>query len=1000
MLSQISIILTGGTVAPGETVEVDVIVSDFENIASIQFSINWDPNLLTYGSIENITSDLEQFSETGNIGTPPSAIAVSEGQVTVTWSLDDSTPRSLADSTRLFTIRLNTIGNVCGQSDIIVSSNPRRIEIADSTFTDIGAVASNSIISVDGTNCDESTSISCRERDSLALIALYNATDGLNWSNTWDLNRPIDEWHGIEINNNKCVTSVKLFNNRLNGLLPTEFGSLSALKELNLSVNKIKELPNNFGQLENLEFVSIEFSNLSGDIPNSLSNLEKLTFLGLGNNKLTGLLPDLVNSSENLKTLRLHHNELEGPIPMSYGELINLNQLYLDGNNLSGCFPSELTNLCYLVFEDIVACQEEDAPINEGCEYQLNDNPLLPWQGDFERFCNGEEQIGALCAINGQEATISENCGCVIQQVVDNNTCRERDSLALVSIYKSTDGPNWINTWDTLRPIDEWFGINVDTEGCVIQIDLDGNPDFNNRTSTSQSVGNNLVGTIPDEIGELTNCLTINIAGNNLSGGIPNSISKLDNLVSLSLINNGLGGEIPSDLFLLKNLTFLQLIAENLTGSITNAIFDLEKIESLNLGENNLSGSIPEEIGQLLTLKNLILIKNNLSGEIPKSIGNLKNIESSLWLSDNQLSGEIPHEIGNLIKIEQSIWLQNNNLTGNIPSAIGNLKLLRNFYCDNNKLTGNLPEALISLDSLRCWSLSNNSFSGCIPDSYNAWCENLQPGRCAPPSFDGFYVTLNNNPKLPWGGEFVQYCNSNEQIGAPCDDGNPVTSNDIINQDCQCMGTLCNTTTSEIVEEICEGDSINILGNWISNSIEGEQIMSVDSSGCSIINTVTVTITEFVNTTLDTFICSGELISINGFDYNELGIYEQLLSGQNGCDSLLTILIATPEVGLPCDDNNPNTVNDVFVTDCSCQGIVQTNVFTPDGNGDNDLLKFTDSDVIEDSELWIYNRWGDQIYKKENYTNDWDGGGYPDGVYYYVLKVGETVIKNSLTILR
>ncbi len=36
----------------------------------------------------------------------------------------------------------------------------------------------------------------CVENDSLALVALYNATDGANWTNTWNLNDPMSTWYG------------------------------------------------------------------------------------------------------------------------------------------------------------------------------------------------------------------------------------------------------------------------------------------------------------------------------------------------------------------------------------------------------------------------------------------------------------------------------------------------------------------------------------------------------------------------------------------------------------------------------------------------------------------------------------------------------------------------------------------------------------------------------------------------------------------------------------
>ena len=34
----------------------------------------------------------------------------------------------------------------------------------------------------------------------------------------------------------------------------------------------------------------------------------------------------------------------------------------------------------------------------------------------------------------------------------------ESDSLALVAFYDSTDGANWINTWNLNTPVDTWYG--------------------------------------------------------------------------------------------------------------------------------------------------------------------------------------------------------------------------------------------------------------------------------------------------------------------------------------------------------------------------------------------------------------------------------------------------------------------------------------------------------------------------------------------------------------
>ncbi len=153
--SQISVVFTGGTAQPGETIDIDVSVSDFTEIVSFQFSINWDPTVLTYNSIQNVTTALEEFSEEGNIGTPPGAVAISEGQLTVSWNLASTDPRSLDDNTRLFTFRLNSIGSACDQTDILLSDMPRRIEVADENFVDIGAAATNSVVDIMGTDCQD-----------------------------------------------------------------------------------------------------------------------------------------------------------------------------------------------------------------------------------------------------------------------------------------------------------------------------------------------------------------------------------------------------------------------------------------------------------------------------------------------------------------------------------------------------------------------------------------------------------------------------------------------------------------------------------------------------------------------------------------------------------------------------------------------------------------------------------------------------------------------------
>ncbi len=63
------------------------------------------------------------------------------------------------------------------------------------------------------------------------------------------------------------------------------------------------------------------------------------------------------------------------------------------------------------------------------------------------------------------------------------------------------------------------------------------------------------------------------------------------------------------------------------------------------------------------------------------------------------------------------------------------------------------------------------------------------------------------------------------------------------------------------------------------------------------------------------------------------------------------------------------------------------NVFTPNGDGKNDLLKFRNLEMFGNNNLTIFNRWGKKIFEQENYKNDWNGGGFNDGTYFFILSV-------------
>ena len=135
--------------SPSEIVDIDVTVENWDTLISAQFSINWDPSVFNFSSIENVTTDLEEFTLGGNIGTPVSAQAVSEGQLTVSWSLSSTLPASIPNGTRLFTLRLEAVGSNGDETNLTISNIPRVTEVINVQKVDIGAIAGGGELRID-----------------------------------------------------------------------------------------------------------------------------------------------------------------------------------------------------------------------------------------------------------------------------------------------------------------------------------------------------------------------------------------------------------------------------------------------------------------------------------------------------------------------------------------------------------------------------------------------------------------------------------------------------------------------------------------------------------------------------------------------------------------------------------------------------------------------------------------------------------------------------------
>lgn len=176
-------------------------------------------------------------------------------------------------------------------------------------------------------------SISNAER--IALINIYNSTDGDNWNRTWDLEKDPRNWFGVVVKNG-AVIELNLNGNALNGFFPSYINSLSKLTKLDLSNNKLSgELAPGISSLSLLKKLDISNNRLIGDPTNSLSGLFNVEDLGLGGNTFTiGDVNGLLQNFNNIKVLNIADLGLLN-VPSKITAFPNLETLILDNNPIA-----------------------------------------------------------------------------------------------------------------------------------------------------------------------------------------------------------------------------------------------------------------------------------------------------------------------------------------------------------------------------------------------------------------------------------------------------------------------------------------------------------------------------------------------------------------------------------------------------------------------------------------------------------------------------------------
>jgi Leucine-rich repeat (LRR) protein len=298
---------------------------------------------------------------------------------------------------------------------------------------------------------------------------------------------------------------------------------------------------------------------------------------------------------------------------------------------------------------------------------------------------------------------------CTMYQPYVHSLVSRSDKDALFALYNATDGINWdysdvgfSSSWDFTSGSDpclnSWQGVSCAPKFKIIGLSL---------------LDMNLKGTLPIEIGELTDLQSLSVLTNEaLSGSIPSAIGSLVAITYLQLTLLNISGVLPSAICSLSSLANLDISYNPLlTGPIPQCLADLTSLRALYLRCNNHTG--PLVTPHPPNIKQLHIINNHLTGTVPGLPDSLERLS----ISGNSLHGALPHPFNtsSTTSLLDLLAIDFNEFTGTVPSVLAsNFPRLSMLRLDSNFFRGSIPSSLATLTALRHFSCIDNELTGPI----------------------------------------------------------------------------------------------------------------------------------------------------------------------------------------------------------------------------------------------------------------------------------------------
>ncbi|XP_059278725.1 receptor-like protein 9DC3 [Lycium ferocissimum] len=503
----------------------------------------------------------------------------------------------------------------------------------------------------------------------------------------------------IPLNFSSFLTTLRLWDTQLFGILPERVFHLSSLESLDLSsnplltvgfpttkwnssaslmelglsgVNFTGRIPESFSYLTSLQMLSMSSSNLTGPFPKPIWNLTNIQWLDLRGNNLNGQIECLScnQSWTQLKYLDFSSNSLTGLIPSCIFSLPSLTNLDLSNNSFSGKIQDFKSKTLYFV---VLKHNQLEGPIpksllnQQSLEYLLLSQNNLSGQID-STICNLKTVKVLDLGSNNLEGSIPQCLG------------EMRDLQVLDVSNNSLSGT--INT--TFR--------------------------IGNQLNTIKLEGNKLQGKVPPSLINCKSLEVLDLGNNELNDTFPNWLGALPYLQILRLRSNKLHGTIQASRNekLFAQLRIIDLSSNRFRGNLPVNLF--ENFEAMKLiDEKTETPRYVADEGFYYKCSLMITTKGSYREFVRVSTSNIV-----IDLSRNRFGGHIPSIIGDLIGL-RTLNLSHNGLEGVIPTSLQHLSVIESLDLSSNKIGGGIPQTLATLTFLAVLNLSHNHLVGCIP---------------------------------------------------------------------------------------------------------------------------------------------------------------------------------------------------------------------------------------------------------------------------------------------